>query len=140
MAKIDDTTGIQSILPETRLPDDYRHVQANPEQFGGLIARGIEQEAAGKRQLGQGEAELGRGESQLGQTFGKVAANDAFNQIDQQVTKLLHGDPSKKDPVTGAPDGGYLSLEGRAALMAAPGVQQKLDELISNARSGLTTL
>jgi soluble lytic murein transglycosylase-like protein len=140
MAKIDDTTGIQSVLPETRLPDDYRHVQANPEQFGGLIARGIEQEAAGKRQLGQGEAELGRGESQLGQTFGKVAANDAFNQVNEQAQHLLHGDPNKKDPVTGAADGGYLSLQGRAALMARQGVEQKLDELVSNARAGMTTL
>jgi hypothetical protein len=140
MAQISDQVGIQGILPETRLPDDYRHVQANPEQFGGLIARGIEQEAAGKRQLGQGEAELGRGESQLGQTFGKVAANDAFNQVEQQVTNLLHGDPNKKDPVTGAADGGYMGLQGRAALMARPGVVQKLNELISNARDGMTTL
>jgi hypothetical protein len=88
MAKIEDTAGIQNVLPDTRVPDDYRHVQASPEQFGGLIARGIEQEAAGKRQLGQGEAELGRGESQLGQTFGKVAANDAFNQINEQAQHL----------------------------------------------------
>jgi hypothetical protein len=140
MAQISDQVGIQGILPETRLPDDYRHVQANPEQFGGLIGRGLEQEAAGKRQLGQGEAELGRGESQLGQTFGKVVANDAFNQINEQAQHLLHGDPNKTDPVTGAADGGFMGLQGRAALMARKGVEQKLDELVSNARDGMTTL
>jgi hypothetical protein len=139
MAKIEDTAGSQSVLPETRLPDDYRRVQADPEQFGGLIARGIEQEAAGKRQLGQGEAELGRGELDLGRTFGKVAANDAFNQANEQAQKILHGDPNKKD-ASGNPDVGYLGLTGRAALMARPAVEQQLDQLISNARDGMTTI
>jgi hypothetical protein len=40
------------VLPDTRVPDDYRHVQANPEQFGGLIACGIQEAAAGQQRLG----------------------------------------------------------------------------------------
>lgn len=121
------------------MPDDYRRVQANPEQFGGLIARGIQEAAAGQQRMGQGQAELGRGETDLGRQFGKVAANDAFNQANEQATKILHGDPNKKD-ANGNPDLGFDGLKGRAKLDARPAIEAQLDELISGARDSVTTL
>jgi hypothetical protein len=40
-----------SVAPDVRSGDDYRRVQANPEQFGGLIARGGEQIADHEHKL-----------------------------------------------------------------------------------------
>jgi hypothetical protein len=129
-----------------RIGDDYRRVQANPEQFGGLIARGgeevatgLQREAQGLKEKGQGQEALGRGTFDLSKTFGKVAANDAFNQINDQAQKILHGDPNKTGP-NGAPSRGYLSLDGRAALQNRPIVEQQLDQLVSGARDNMTTL
>jgi hypothetical protein len=51
MAQISDTAGIPSGAPDVRIGDDYRRVQANPEQFGGLIARGGEQIADHEHKL-----------------------------------------------------------------------------------------
>lgn len=133
-----------------RIGDDDRRVHANPEQFGGLIARGgeevaagLQREAQGLKEKGQGQEALGRGTFDLSRTFGKIAANDAFNQINDQAGKILHGDPNRQ--VKGpkgemVPDTGYFGLEGRAALMARPAIEQQLDQLISGARDNMTTL
>src|ERR1700722_11354107 len=137
MAQISDKTGIQTVLPETRgTGDDYLHVQARPEQFGGLIARGMEQagagesrEAQGLKELGQGQEAQGRGYTDIGRIFGKVAANDAFAQANEQAQKILHGDPNKKD-ANGNIDLGYDGLKGRTKLEARPHIEAQLDQLI----------
>src|ERR1700722_2414456 len=147
MAQISDKTGIQTVLPETRgTGDDYLHVQAKPEQFGGLIAQGMQEAAAGEsreaqglKELGQGQEAQGRGYTDFGRVWGKIAANDAFNKANDQAQKILYGDPNKKE-ANGNPDLGYMGLTGQAKLTRRPQVEAELDQLISGARDGLTTL
>lgn len=128
MAQVPYSEGVPSALPETRLPDDYQHIQARPEEFGGLIARG--------------EQQLGAGASQAAKFFGEAAADNASNQFQERATKLLYGDPNKQ--ISG-PDGkpqqdtGYFGLKGRSALDARPGLNENLDGLTKDIRDGLQT-
>lgn len=74
--------------------------------------------------------------------FGQAAANDAWNQVNDQATKLLYGDPNKS--VRGpdgqpAPDTGIMGTKGRAAMDARPAAEKALDDAINNARGNLTT-
>ncbi len=128
MAQVPYSEGVQSVEPRGAPPDDYQHIQATPEMFGGQIATGLQK--------------LGAGETTAAKFFGHVAANDVWNDAADQATKLLHGDPSK---TVQGPDGkpmqdtGYFGLEGRAQLQARPAVEQQLDEIIKNARGKLQT-
>lgn len=128
MATVPYGEGVATVAPDDRTPDDYQRIQTNPGQFGGLIAQGAEQ--------------LGAGASHAAQFFGQAAADDASNNYQDAVTKILHGDPNKTVP---GPDGkptqdtGYLGLQGAAALNARPGVEKRLDDLQTSIRAGLTT-
>src|ERR1017187_2573074 len=100
MAQVPDSSGVPSVAPETRVPEDYQRIQANPDQFGGLIARG--------------EQELGAGATKASNFFGQVAADNASNNYQDSVNKILHGDPNKTVP---GPDGkpqqdlGFIGLK-----------------------------
>lgn len=117
-----------TILPRESVPDDYSHVQARPDEFGGLVARGLQQ--------------AGQGAQVAAKFFGEAAADNASNEFQGRVTKLLYGDPQKT--VIG-PDGkpqqdtGYFGLKGRAALDARPGLDTQIDEELKNIRAGLTS-
>jgi hypothetical protein len=110
------------------MPDDLLHIQASPSSFGGLIGQGAEQ--------------FGAGAFKASQNFGQIVADDSSNQYQEQVNKILHGDPTKT--VIG-PDGqptqdmGYLGLHGRAALDARPQVESQMDQLAQSIRSKLAT-
>lgn len=128
MAQIIPYTGVPSVSPESRPPDDYQHINASPESFGAAVGRGLEQ--------------FGAGASKAGHFFGQVAADDATNQFQDFTTKLLHGDATKM--VTGpdgqqTPDRGYLALKGRAALDQRPAVEQQIDARLKEIRAGLQT-
>ena len=47
MAQVPYGEGVPTVAPDPRAPDDYQHEQANSEETGGLIAKGLEN-------LGQG--------------------------------------------------------------------------------------
>lgn len=136
MAQVPYEGGVPQVAPETRTPDDYQHIQANPNSFGGLIA--------------QGEQQLGAGASKAGQFFGQVAADNASNDYQDKVDKLLHGDPTKMRtgpdgaPVLGpdgkpVPDTGFLGLKGQPATMAWPQVAQQLEDQRKKIRDTLQT-
>jgi hypothetical protein len=124
MAQVDDTAGIPTVAPDTSVPDRYQHISAQPDQFGGLIAQGLEK--------------VGQGASQANQFYSKVAADDATNQFQDFSTKLLHGDPSQPGP-DGQPDTGYMGLRGDAALRQRPEVEKALDEKLKEIRGKLET-
>src|ERR1019366_5172457 len=119
MAQVPDSAGVQQVEPDTRLPDDYQHIQANPDQFGGLIARGEEK-------AGQGLTEASTNLFNIRDFQGKVNTDDQYNHTADGFTKTVYGDPTKPQldaqgqPVM-APDGkpqpdrGFMGLEGRAA-------------------------
>lgn len=92
--------------------------------------------------IGQGLVALGQGAVQAGDFFGQVVADDAANQYQESVQKILTGDPEK---MIQGPDGkmvqdtGYLGLKGRAALDARPAIERKIDELRKQLSDGLKT-
>jgi hypothetical protein len=93
-------------------------------------------------QVGQGLEQVGEGARRAGEFFGQVAADDAFNSFQDRANKILHGDPNVM--VTGpdgkpTPDTGYLGLRGRAALDQRKAYEDKMDALLRETRSGLTT-
>src|SRR6201996_3822992 len=110
---IPTSDGVASVAPASTTPDDYEHITANPEAFGGGVAQGL--------------SALGAGAKTAADFYQHAASDDASNQFQDFATKLLHGDPSK--PMTGPdgmlvmgpdgkpmPDTGYLGTRGRTAM------------------------
>lgn len=128
MAQVQYDGGVPEVAPQVQTPDDYQHLQTDSAQFGGAIAQGLQQ--------------FGQGASKAAAFFGQAAADNATNQYQDTVTKLMHGDPNKMVPGPDGqmvPDTGYLGLKGRAALDARPQVSSALDETLKNIRAGLQT-
>ena len=117
-----------TVAPRGATPDDTLHVRASPDEFGGQIAQGLER--------------AGQGATKAATFFGQVAADNASNDFQESVGKILYGDPNKQ--IIG-PDGqpqqdtGYLGLRGRAALDARPDVEKQIDQLLKDTRSKLDT-
>ncbi len=109
-------------------PDDLQHIEATPGEFGA--------------QLGQAENQAGQSVIDATKFYGTVAADNGTNNTLQQVTSILHGDPSKQ--VMGpdgqmAPDVGFFGKRGADAMSAAPEVQAQIDEIIKENRESLST-
>lgn len=118
MADVPYGQGVPDVNPQTDAPNDYQDVQ--PRAAQGLVA-------------------LGQGASKAGDFFNNVASDDAFNEFQDGITKILRGDPNKMVPSANGmvPDTGYLGLKGRSALDARPAVQQQMDDLLTQIRGGL---
>lgn len=128
MAQVPYSEGVNSVEPQVQAPNDYQNISTSPNQFGAGIGEGLK--------------ELGQGMSVASKFYGQVAADNVSNNFQEQVDKLLHGDPNK---TTIGPDGqpvqdiGYLGLKGRAALDARPATSSAIDEALKNARAQLTS-
>jgi hypothetical protein len=109
-------------------PADYQNIQANPAQFGGLVAQG-------EKSLGQG---VQQGGGDLVQTallkqerFNQIGATEAFNQLQSTYHTLTYGvpgDPSQR---------GIYGLRGADALRAGPVIQQQMEDARNNIRGNL---
>lgn len=109
-------------------PDDYQHLQAGPEDFGGQIAKGAEN--------------LGSGIIDAEKFYGTVAADNGTNNTLQQVTNILHGDPGRQVPGPDgqmAPDTGYFGKRGADAMAARGDVAHEIDSIIATNRQTLST-
>lgn len=136
MARV-EYTGVPEAEPQLQAPEDYQHEEASPASFGAQVGQGLEQ--------------AGSGAFKLVQFYGQVAADNATNNFLDQRAKILYGDPSMGPAVgpdgkpvvgpDGAPayNGGFFGLRGADALKAAPDVQSKMDEIITEEREGLQT-
>ncbi len=127
MAQVPYNEGVPDVNPASA-PDTTQRIQTNPAQFGGAVAQGLEK--------------LGAGALQAGKVFGQVAADDTWNNTQDRITKILHGDPDQTvigPEGTPQPDVGFLGRKGRAALDAWPGVQRQIDDVIKEGRGKLTT-
>jgi len=133
---IPTSDGVASVAPASTTPDDYEHITANPEAFGGGVAQGL--------------SALGAGAKTAADFYQHAASDDASNQFQDFATKLLHGDPSK--PMTGPdgmpvmgpdgkpmPDTGYLGTRGRTAMDQRQGAEQALDAQEKQLRSNLSS-
>jgi hypothetical protein len=126
MAQVPYSEGVSTVAPEATTPNDYQSSSAaTPDAFGGQLAQGAEK--------------LGHGMFTSAQFFGKVAADDASNQLQDYATKLLHGDPSKtiQGPNGPMPDTGYLGTRGRATLDQRPQIEQGMDDKVKELRANL---
>lgn len=128
MAVVPYNEGVPTVEPDRRAPDDYQHIQVDPNAFGANIAQATQQ-------LGQAGIHVAR-------FFGEAAADNAQNDFEDFATKKLHGDPNLK--VQGpsgemVQDTGYLGLKGRAALDARPALMQELEARRNFLRDQLTT-
>ena len=119
MAGIDDTLGIPTVAPETRVPDNYQHINVQPESFGAYIGQGLQR-------AGQGVEKAGDAAFDIRAFAGSVNVANSHSDFNDTRDRILYGDASK--PATGpdgmpiiGPDGkpmrdtGYMGLEGRAA-------------------------
>lgn len=111
--------GVPTVSPADTPPDDYIRVQ---DQTGAAI-RGLGQQMV-----------------KTGAYFDQVAADDAFNHLQEDAQKLFYGDPSKSTPGLdgqSVEDTGYFGTVGRSALDGRPKVETALDERIKTYRDGL---
>lgn len=125
MANVPYGEGVPTVTPEVRAPDDYQHEQANPEQTGGLVAKGLEN-------LGQGTERAAANIFDISQFVGKINVDDQVNHWVTDHNKILYGDPAKTTigpdgkPV---PDTGYYGLQGRAASDQRDATLKQLEDL-----------
>jgi hypothetical protein len=128
MAQTPYAGGVPTVAPDVRPPDDFQHVQATPEAFGGAIAHGLQ--------------EAGQGAVKSSQFYGQVASDDATNQLFDRWNKRMYGDPTKQvlqpDGTMGQ-DTGFMGLRGRAALDARPGLESAMEADMDEIRKNLTT-
>lgn len=124
MARVPAQT-VREVLPQGTAPDRYQRVSSEPANFGPGIGGGLEA--------------LGAGALQAADFFNRAAADDAANQYQEGVNKILYGDPNTKRP-NGEPDTGYMGLKGRAALDERPAVETRMEELRKKLRGGLYAL
>jgi GH24 family phage-related lysozyme (muramidase) len=102
----------------TSSPDTTFRPQVSAGMFGGQVAQATEQ--------------FGAAVAAVGHHWGDIVANDMVNQYQEEVGKIVNGDPQKQ---TVGPDGtiqadlGYLGTRGRDALDQRPMVDKKLTEL-----------
>ena len=134
---------LPSVAPDTKVPDDLQHIQANPSSFGGAIAQGEEKAGTGISQAG---AQL----FDIAQFKEKVNADYSTNNFTDARNKLLYGDPSKPatgpdgSPVKGPdgrpmPDTGYFGLQGSAAAYQRESVLKQLKDLREQERNNLAS-
>ena len=125
MAQVPYGEGVPTVAPDPRAPDDYQHEQANSEETGGLIAKGLEN-------LGQGTEKAAANIFDISQFVGKINVDDQVNHWITQHNNILYGDPSKTTlgpdgkPV---PDTGYYGLQGRAASDQRDATLKQLEDL-----------
>lgn len=93
-------TGVPTVAPDVRQPDDYQRVQSSPANFGGLIAQGAE--AAGKGAL------------DLSKFWGQIQTDQVLND------KLKEGDAAVEQ---------FGTLRGQDALDAQAGVKAHIESL-----------
>ncbi len=121
MARVLDTSGIPTILPDARPASDYQNINADPSDFGGLIG-GAEQRAGSE--IGAGANELFQAAVKKQELYNETAGNQLYTKFQNSVNNLMYGDPN----VPG--DRGYFGLTGQAAMEQRPVVQKQIEAAI----------
>lgn len=133
MAQVPYEGGVPTVAPRTDVPDVTQRIRTDPGQFGGDIARGLQQAGAG----------LTKASEQMFDTaafYGRVNVDDQVNGFMKTMDATLYGDPSK---ATVGPDGqaqpdlGYMGLQGRSAADAREATLKALEEARTAGRNNL---
>lgn len=126
--------GVQSVEPDSTAPNVRQSIQTSPEMFGGGVARGT-------KELAAGGAEAASNVFNIADFYDNVATDDQINKVMQQSVIIRKGDPNKM--VAGpdgqqVPDTGYMGLQGKDAMNARAGTEKALDDVIEQGRQGLS--
>lgn len=113
--------GLPSVAPDATPPSDYQSVR--PTAY-------------------QSMAQAGASAVKVADYFSQAASDQAFNNFEDGVNKILRGDPSKK--VLGPngemiEDTGYLGLKGQVALDRRPDIEKQISDLYDQILDGLQT-
>lgn len=135
MATVPDTSGLPTVAPQVSAPDNFQHVQASPDAFGGIVAEGEQHLAAGLQQASDNTLDALK-------FYDQIATDDAKNKYNSRRQAVLYGDPNKT--VIGpdgksVPDTGYFGKVGSDAMAARPQVMATLDSIGREESAGLHT-
>lgn len=136
------------VAPDVRVPDDYQHIHAGPESFGGLIAEGKARQAQGVERLGKGVEQTAENLFDISKFHDKISADDQTNQWIKTHDDILNGIPGKVKtgpdgmPIMGPdgkpqPDRGYLGLESREAADQREATLKQLEDARLEGRKNL---
>lgn len=117
-----------NVDPTLQPTDSFQNIQATPGMFG--ANRGAELERFGS-QLGAASNQLFAGAMARQEFLNQVAADDAYNQVQDFSNKLLYGDPNTPGDV------GFYGAKGKDAMNMFPKVRQQLDDFVNQARKGM---
>lgn len=117
MAQAPYDGGAPTVAPETRAPDDYQRIDAKPEQFGGLIAKGAQQ-------LGAGTEKAAESAFDISKFWGEVQTDGAINNSLTDVNNTIAH---------------FRSLRGQQALDAQDATQKQIDQTFKQGREALTS-
>src|ERR1039458_4902413 len=142
MAQVPDSAGVQQVEPDTRLPDDYQHINATPSSFGGAIAQGEEK-------AGQDLTKTSDNLFNIADFHDQISKDYASNQFVQFREGLSHGVPGKPaigpdgNPVIGPdgkpmPDTGFLGTSGRDASDKRADALKSLEDFRTQAGKNLS--
>lgn len=126
MAVRSDYQEAPEVEPSLDAPNDYSRAQPG---------RGATSAAEGLGALGAGLLDASK-------FYGQVAADNGTNNTLEQVTHVLHGDPSKmvlQPDGTMAPDTGFFGKRGADAMSARAETDQQIKEIIDENRATLST-
>lgn len=100
MAQVPYQGGVPQVSPDATPPNDYLRAEARPEEFGGLIAQGLEK--------------AGAGATDLNKFWNHIQANDASNNAEKEASALA-------DQIS--------NLQGRDRLAAQDDAYKQLDAI-----------
>ena len=110
MANVQYDQGVPFAEPAATPPQDYQHIEAQPAEFGGLIA--------------QGEGRLGEGATTAVKFYSQIAAQQAVGDWQDQANKTLTS---------------FKKLRGQDAMAAQPDVLQNLKDAEAEGAANLAT-
>lgn len=122
MARVIDTSGLPSVMPDVRPPQDYQNINPSADSFGALPAAA--QQRAGA-QMEQGSNELASAAIEKQGIYNNTAANQLFTKFQNTVNNLMSGDPSKPG------DLGYFGLTGQAAMEQRKPFRDQMESAIA---------
>lgn len=116
-------------------------VDPTPEAFGAGIGRAVQG-------FGHVTSEAGAQAFKVADFYAQVAGDDAYNNLQDFGTKLIHGDPKATavgadgNPIMGPdgkpmPDTGFMGTRGADTLRRWQDVQKRFDDKIAEIRGGL---
>ena len=128
MARVIDTSGLPSVMPDVRPPQDYQNINPSADSFGALPAAA--QQHAGA-QMEQGSNELASAAIEKQSIFNQIASDDAFNKLQKGYLDTTYGDPN--DPAKP----GFYSMRGQDAMSGYQPAIKSMSDLRNQISQGL---